>query len=147
MTGITTRQIVYNTATASVMGHKRPMNEIFDNNMLPKRVRAAVKEGQITEDEYITMMEYARWLPHGKRQLKLNYPELRNMLVSHDLEKAPLTKTSGMNKGGKTAIEGPKALTQREHLATILNKNRIRKAAFPGTNPNFTSFANRFGLK
>lgn len=123
------------------------MNEIYENNDLPKRVRAAIKEGQITEDEYITMQEYARWLPHGKRQLKLNYPELRNMLVSHDLEKAPLTKTSGLNKGGKVAVEGARALTQREHLATIMNKNRIKKAQFPGTNPDFTSFANRFGLK
>ena len=138
---------MYNVATASVMGHKRPMEEIYDNNILPKRVQAAVREGQITEDEYLTMLEYAKWLPHGKRQLKLNYPELRDMLVSHDLEKAPLTKTSGLNKGGKTAIEGARALTQREHLATILNKNRIKKAAFPGTNPNFASFANRFGLK
>ncbi len=144
--GLSTKQIFYNIATASVMGHKRPVDEIYHSNDLPKRAREAIRSGKITEDEYLTMLEYAKWLPHGKRQLKLNYAELRDMLVSHDLEQAPLTKTSGLNKGGKTALEGAKALTQREHIATIMNQNRINKKQWPHTNPNFTSFANHIKL-
>ena len=145
--GLTPKQIFFNVATTSVEGHKHPKGEIYNNNDLPKTVARAIKEGQITQDEYITMLEYAKWLPHGHRRLKLNYPELRNMLVSHDLEAAPLTKTTGLNKGGMVAIKGPAELTQREHLSTILNKNRIDKSQWPYTNPNFTSFANHAHLR
>jgi len=150
------KQIYFNVATTSVEGQEHPKEEIYHNNDLPKRVRKKLEESQMTQDEYITMTQYAKWLPSGKRQLKLNYPKLRDTLVSHDLEKEPLSKTSGLNKGGQVAIHGIQALTQREHLATIINQNRIRRAGYapsltgklqPATNPNFTSWANNIGLQ
>ena len=147
MVGITPKDVYFNVAKSSVQGLKEPKNEIYHSNKLPKTVQKAIQEGQITQDEYVTMLEYAKWLPSGHRRLKLNYAELRNTLVSKDLKHAPLTKTSGLNKGGMTAVKGAKALTQREHLNTIMNKNRINKSQWPYTNPNFTSFANHAALK
>ena len=78
---------------------------------------------EISEKEW-----YQKWLPSGKRNLKLNYPELCEMPVAIDLEQAPLTQTSGLSKGSIIAVKGPKVLhemTQQDHLA-LLNKNRLK---------------------
>ena len=74
MPTISPQQIFFNVATSSVQGHEHPKKEIYYDNSLPKRVQKKIAESQITQDEYVTMLEYAKWLPSGKRRLKLNYP-------------------------------------------------------------------------
>ena len=135
--------IYLKVAQNSVAGEEKPREEIHHNNKLPKIPKSVMKrmeKAEISEKEYLTMLAYAHWLPSGKRKLKLNYPELRQMLVATDLEQAPLTQTSGLNKGGMIAVKGQKVLkemTQQEHL-TLLNKNRLKN------NPVYTSFRNNF---
>ncbi len=98
----------------------------------------------IDENELLIMEEYAERLPRGKRQLKLNMPELRDMLISNVLESSAGTKTSGINAGGKLSYKEyndkgkntAKLLSMKEHMYTIKNKNKLV------TNPNPTSFKN-----
>ena len=102
----------------------------------------------VDENELLIMEEYAERLPRGKRQLKLNMPELRDMLISNVLESAAGTKTSGINSGGKLSYKEynnmgtntAKLLSMKEHMYTIKNKNKLP------TNPNPTSFKN-LGVK
>lgn len=135
--------IYLKVAQNSVAGEENPKDEIYHNNNLPnipKSVKKRMARAEISENEYLTMLAYAHWLPSGKRKLKLNYPELREMLVAKDLEQAPLTQTSGLSKGGMVSVKDPKILhemTQQEHL-TLLNKNRLKN------NPVYTSFRNNF---
>jgi len=98
------------------------------------------KDSKISEDEMIVMGEYAKYLPRGKRQLKLNVPELRNTVLANDLMAVPLTKTSGLNRGGNLSLVGGKPKQQKEYLYTIKNDNKL-----PG-NPNPTSFKNNFKI-
>jgi hypothetical protein len=94
--------------------------------------------GTISQDEMIILKEYAKALPSGNRQLKLNMTELKNTLLSNQLIKDPLTKTSGENRGGNTSL---KLKTQGEYIQqTIKNKNKLK------TNPNYTSFRNNISL-
>lgn len=98
----------------------------------------------IDENELIIMEQYAERLPRGKRQLKLNMPELRDMLISSVLESSAGTKTSGINSGGKLSYKEyndqgkntAQLLNMKQHIYTIKNKNKLP------TNPNPTSFKN-----
>ena len=102
------------------------------------------KRALVDEDELVIMEAYAERLPRGKRQLKLNVPELRDMLISKVLEQSAGTKTSGINAGGKLSYKEyndqgkntAKLLSMKEHMYTIKNKNKL------STNPNPTSFKN-----
>jgi len=69
--------------------------------------------------------------------------------ISKELMKTPLDKTSGLSSGGKVAYVGTKALSQKEHLATILNKNKPKNAMFKKSklsqqysNPDYSYFKN-----
>ena len=95
--------------------------------MLSAATKKRIEASKIDQDAYLAMLEYAKYLPHGKRQLQLDFPKLREMLVSTDLEETPLTKRSGLNSGGMVAQHTPpklELLSQREHLFSILNKNK-----------------------
>ena len=132
----------------SVMGKRQP--DTSPKMKLPVKVQKAIDNGQIDEKEYIAMLAYAKYLPRGKRMLKLNYPELRDMLIGVQEKGAPLTKEAGLNSGGKLSQKMPvkklKEMTQMQHHYTIKNENRVRsmRNATPDKkNPNYTSWKNK----
>ena len=154
-------QIQNNIAKYSVNGKHLPKNETYPialDKKLPKQVRERLGKSVMSEEAYLTMTEYARWLPRGRRQMKLNMPQLKELLVSNDLKKTSLTKMSGLNRGGKLAFasnQGTKQvkqlLTQAEHMKgpTIMNNNRVSNSFYNfkgGLNPNYTSFKNHIRL-
>ena len=108
---MTDKDIYLQVGRMSVMGKRMPKKEIYDDNSLLTKKQKEIMEGEsMSTDQYITMVEYAKYLPRGFRKLKLNYPELRDMLVSKELMKTPLDKTSGLSKGGKIAYLGNKSI-------------------------------------
>tara|TARA_R110000851_G_scaffold134824_4_gene270167 strand:- start:512 stop:919 length:408 start_codon:yes stop_codon:yes gene_type:complete len=116
--------------------------KIFTNQapeQLPKKVMKE-RKGKISQDEYLIMMEYSKMLPSGKRQLNINMPELRDTLISNDLTKAPLTKTSGLNSGGLLSLKNLKPKEQSEYLSKLKNKNTL------SNNPVQTSFKNNINF-
>ncbi len=132
----------------SVMGMRMPDTKA--KMKLPVKVHKAIEDGLIDEKEYIAMLAYAKYLPRGKRMLKLNYPELRDMLIGVQEKDAPLTKFDGLNGGGKLSKGMPvkklKAMTQQQHHITIQNQNRVRsmRNATPDKkNPNYASWKNK----
>ena len=158
---LTNRNIANSIARQSVSGRHKPHKEIFPQlaaaEGLPKAVKERLGKSVMSEDAYLSMVQYAKWLPRGKRQLRLNMPELRDLLVSSDLKDTPLTKLSGLNSGGKLAFASnqstkqvQKLLTQAEAIKgpTILNKRRVKSESNfkGGFNPNYTSFKNNFRL-
>lgn len=150
-----TNQNIYNSvARKSVMGYREPRKEIYDDTKLLTKKQRTILEGEkMSEDEYITMLEYAKYLPRGKRMMKLNYPELRDMMVSNELMKNPLDVTSGLRKGGKVAYEGTAILSQKEHMLNILNKNKPKNPMYKKSklapeykNGNYSYFKNNFSM-
>ena len=133
MSKITSDNVYLQIKKDSVGGHKKP---VVTKAKELKELNETIKKDKMTQDDMIIMEQYAQYLPSGKRQLKLNMSELRDTVLSNDLLKKPLTKTSGNNKGGNISL---KMKTQGEYISdTIENKNRLR------SNPNYTSFKNNF---
>ena len=158
---LSNQSIANSIAQQSVSGRHQPSKENFPElaagDGLPKAVKERLGRSVMSEDAYLSMIQYAKWLPRVKRQLRLNMPELRDLLVSSDLKDTPLTKLSGLNSGGKLAFASnqstkqvQKLLTQAEAIRgpTILNKNRVKSESNfkSGFNPNYTSFKNNFRL-
>lgn len=148
MNRISGNQIFLQVKKESVGGFEKgqPMNNF--QGMPSKATNLGVNnnkttDDKITQDEMIINEQYAQYLPRGKRQLKLNVPELRNAVVANDLIAAPLTKTSGRNLGGNMSLKPnvlPNPKTQKEYINTILNKNKLPN------NPNPTSFKNNYRI-
>ena len=138
MSKISNEKVYLNVKKNSVGGFQNPTlgkpEKLVDNKDKGKT------KSEITQDEIIVMEEYAKYLPRGKRQLKLNVKELRNTVLANDLMAAPLTKTSGLNRGGNLSLVGGKPKEQKEYLYTIQNKNKLPN------NPNPTSFKNNFKI-
>ena len=134
------------------MGFRTPKKEIYDDTKLLTKKQRTILEGEkMSEDEYITMLEYAKYLPRGRRMMKLNYPELRDMMVSNELMKNPLDVTSGLRAGGKVSFEGTPALSQKQHMLNILNKNKPKNSMYKKSklaseykNGNYSYFKNNF---
>ncbi len=154
-------QIANDQAKYSVNGKREPQKETYPialDKKLPKAVKERLGKSVMSEEAYLSMEQYAKWVPRGKRQLKLNMPELKELLISNDLKKTSLTKISGLNSGGKLAFSAnqgtkqvQKLLTQQEHIKsnTILNNNRVSNSFYNfkgGKNPNPTSFKNHIRL-
>jgi len=141
MSKISNERVYLNVKKNSVGGYQNPTlgnpEKLVDNNK--DKDKGKVKS-EISQDEMIVMEEYAKYLPRGKRQLKLNVKELRNTVLANDLMAAPLTKTSGLNRGGNLSLVGGKPKQQKEYLYTIQNKNKL------ANNPNPTSFKNNFKI-
>ena len=139
MSKISNEKVYLNVKKNSVGGFQNPKlgkpEKLVDNDKDKGNVKA-----EISQDEMIVMEEYAKYLPRGKRQLKLNVKELRNTVLANDLMAAPLTKTSGLNRGGNLSLIGGKPKEQKEYLYTIQNKNKLPN------NPNPTSFKNNFKI-
>ncbi len=154
-------QIQEGQAKYSVNGKRNPSAETYPialDKKLPRAVKERLGKSTMDETAYLAMVEYAKWLPRGKRQLRLNQSELRELLISNDLKKTSLTKISGLNSGGKLAFSAnqgtkqvQKLLTQQEHIKTntIMNNNRVSNSFYNfkgGKNPNYTSFQNHIRL-
>ena len=139
MSKITNKDIYTQVRKDSVNG-LRLGNDTAIKNPLPSKPESPKVESKFNLDEMILLENYAQYLPRGKRQLKLNIPELRDAVLSKDLISAPLTKTSGLNRGGLLSITTKQPKTQIEYLATIQNKNNLK------TNPNFAGFKNDFKI-
>ena len=148
MTGLTDKQLYLQVKRESVQGEKKgqPMNNYqgvpsSKTQMVDNEQKTSMDK--FSQDEMIINEQYAQYLPRGKRQLKLNLPELRNAVLANDLIAAPLTKTSGRNAGGNMSIKPdvlPNPKTQKEYIGTILNKNKLPQ------NPNPTSFKNNYKI-
>lgn len=154
-------QIQEGQAKYSVNGKRNPSAETYPialDKKLPKAVKERLGKSVMSEEAYLSMQQYAKWLPRGRRQMKLNMPELKELLVSNDLKKTSLTKISGLNSGGKLAFganqgtkQVQKLLTQQEHIKTntIMNNNRVSNSFYNfkgGLNPAYTSFKNNIRL-
>ena len=138
MSSITTQQIELKVRQDSVMGFEKGMSSKPENLQV---ISDNGKEAEITQDEMIVLEQYAKLLPRGNRKLKLNLPELRDTILAKDLIAAPLTKTSGLNRGGNNSLKtGGQPKSQKDYIVNIQNKNTLK------TNPNFTSFKNNFSL-
>lgn len=139
MTSITDGAIYLQVAKKSVGGYENPSVPPAKELNYDEEQDMPQRKGELTEDELLIMEEYAKWLPQGKRQLKLNVPQLRNTLLATDLIAAPLTKESGKNRGGMISLKPDEIvpLTQGEHIS-LLNQNRN------AGNPNYTGFRNDF---
>ena len=139
MSKISNNNVYLNVKKNSVGGFQNPTlgkrEKLVDNDKDKGKDKA-----EITQDEMIVMEEYAKYLPRGKRQLKLNIKELRNTVLANDLMAAPLTKESGLNKGGNLSLVGGFPKEQKEYIFTIQNKNKLPN------NPNPTSFKNNFKI-
>jgi len=149
-------------ARTSIMGRHDPtkhtsLNINLQEIKLPKRTAEKLGRSSMSQEAYLNMVEYAKWLPRGKRALRYNMNELKEMLLSNDLKETPLTKMSGLNAGGKLAFSQNKSepaikklLTQTEQLQeiTIKNNNRVKSEynLKGGFNPNYTSFKNNIRL-
>lgn len=148
MTGLTDKAIYLQVKRESVGGFEtgQPLNNYQGipsgkTTMVNNEQKTSMDE--ITQDEMIINEQYAQYLPRGKRQLKLNLPELRTAVLANDLISAPLTKTSGRNAGGNMSLKPdvlPNPKTQKEYINTILNKNKLSQ------NPNPTSFKNNYKI-
>ena len=148
MTGLTDKAIYLQVKRESVNGFQtgQPLNNYqgipsSKTTMVNNEQKTSMDE--ITQDEMIINEQYAQYLPRGKRQLKLNIPELRTAVLANDLISAPLTKTSGRNAGGNMSLKPdvlPNPKTQKEYINTILNKNKLSQ------NPNPTSFKNNYKI-
>ena len=107
-------------------------------------IKAKMEKNKITEDEYLSLLVYAKHLPRGKQELKLNYKELRDQLISdHQEGKESLNVVNGLRRGGMVAKKGlKKGMSLKEHLLTIKNKNRNQTAPIP--NVPYPYFKNSF---
>jgi len=112
---------------------------------LTRDMKKRIEMSPLSLDSFISMEQFATYLPRGHRRLKLNLPELRSELLSkRGLNQG--TDVDGLRSGGKAAMLGnmkapPKKATaeleQKTILYNIMNKNKLAK------NPNPTSFKNK----
>ena len=84
---------------------------------IPDNVEKRMKKNKMSQDEYLSLLVFAKHLPRGRQELKLNYPELRDQLIAdNQTGKSSLSQTSGLRRGGIVASKGPKALNLKGHL-------------------------------
>ena len=140
MNQLTDQDIFLQVKKDSVMGLRKGPNENPVQPAPPSEGMQPEPMTTISLEERIVLENYAQYLPRGNRQLKLNVKELTDAVLSKDLIAAPLTKTSGLNRGGLLSVTTKKPKTQIEYIATIQNKNNLK------TNPDFTGFKNDFKI-
>lgn len=118
-------------------GGNVPVNPKIDN-----ATRKKMEKNKITEDEYLALLVYAKHLPRGKQQLKLNYSELRDQLISdHQEGKNALNVRTGLRAGGMVSKKGlVKGMTLPEHILTIKNKNRNKNITSLGQAIPFVNY-------
>ena len=157
---ISTNNIILKGQKAELGGYKNIKDERLhypvklDDKMLEK-----IEESEISLDEFIVMEQFAKYLPRGKRKLKLNMSELKTELLSN-INLNAMTDSDGLRTGGTAAMKGnmkakPKLATknikemeQKAFNFTIKNKNRVKSGynLNDGDNPRYTSFKNKFKI-
>ena len=157
---IGTKDIILKGQKAELGGYKNTKDERLhfpiklDDKMLEK-----IEESEITLDEFIVMEQFAKYLPRGKRKLKLNMSELKTELLSN-INLNAMTDSDGLRTGGTDSMKGnmkakPKLATknikemeQKAFNFTIKNKNRVKSDynLKNGDNPRYTSFKNKFKI-
>ena len=138
---ITDKQIFLQVKRDSVGGLKQGASD--KAIPIPSEPPSAIPQSTISLEEKLVLENYASYLPRGNRQLKLNVKELTDAVLAKDLIAAPLTKTSGLNRGGLlsvTTVMPKKPKSQKEYIATIQNKNKLKM------NPVYTGFKNDFKI-
>ena len=114
----------WNSIGGKRQGHGGTAKVDANKNITPD-IRKKMEIANISEDEYLNLLVFAKHLPRGKRQLSLNYSELRDQLIANEqVGGSRLSDRTGLAKGGNVAKKGIKALTQVEHSLNIKNKNR-----------------------
>ena len=142
MNRISTADIVQQSRIASSSGFRNPpTGSAVEILSLPQTVQKRLAKSQIDESEYLKMLQFAQQLPRGHR--KLNDEDLTRLVIGES--EAPGTDRSGLRRGGQvseTMLENNsrKPLKTKPLELNLKNKNRLV------TNPNFTSFKNRFKL-
>jgi hypothetical protein len=143
---IPTSQILLQQRKARIDGketYNAPTFKITDKQ------KKMAEDSKLSLDEFIVMEQFAKYLPRGKRKLKLNLPELRDELLSKQGINQ-MTDSYGLRSGGLAALTGnskappkeaTKELDQKAIIYTIRNDNRLPN------NPCYTSFKNNFSLK
>jgi hypothetical protein len=113
---------------------------------IPNNIDKKLIKNKMTQDEYLSLLVFAKHLPRGKQELKLNYPELRDQLIAdNQTGKSSLNQVSGLRRGGIVASKGTKALNLKAHLLTIKNTNRNQTTPIP--NVDYPYWKNSFDLK
>ena len=140
---IDTDEITLQIRRSAIRGLGNVGQTEMDKPTLDDKIRKKIAKTRMSEDQFIAMREFADMGNRlaGKRQLKLNFPELREQLISDNLERGinPLTDRNGLSSGGKVSQGGSiELLDQRQHLFSIMNQNRLPD------NPNPTSFKINF---
>ena len=139
---ISTGEITQQRRIQSVGGYRAPpTGKAVEIASLPQTVQKRLAKSEISEDEFLRMLYFAQQLPRGHR--KLNDEDLTKLVVGES--EAPMTDTQGLRKGGKVAEtmledNSRKPLKQKSLGLNLKNLNRLP------TNPNYTSFKNRFKL-
>lgn len=141
MTQLTDKQIYLQVKRESVGGFQLGASDKkITPEPLSRPMEMEMPKAKFSEEEMIVLENYAQYLPRGNRKLRLNVKELTNTLLSRIEIAAPLTKTSGLNRGGNLSLTTQKPKSQNEYLLTIQNKNNLK------TNPNFAGFKNDFKI-
>jgi len=140
-----TQDTLFNSTRLMSIGGKRQGNGGTPIIEIPKNVLKRMEKNNISEDEYLSLLVFAKHLPRGKQELKLNYKELRDQLISdHQTKGSALNVTSGLRRGGKVSNDGLKAMSLPHHLLNIKNNNRT--PTFPIPNVPYPYFKNDFKL-
>ena len=134
-----TEDINLQVRKASIRGLQNIDKTDFIPPTLTEREERNLSKARITQDQFIAMTQFADMGNRiaGKRQLKLNFPELREAMISNALQRvvSPLTDRAGLSRGGKVGMgDKLELLDIRETLFSIKNDNKLPD------NPNPTSF-------
>jgi hypothetical protein len=157
---ISTSNIILKGMRSELGGYKNTKDERLHYPVkLDDKMMEKIEESEITLDEFIVMEQFAKYLPRGKRKLKLNLSELKTELLSN-INLNPLTDSDGLRTGGTASMKGnmkakPKLATknikemeQKAFNFSIKNKNRVKSSynLNNGDNPRYTSFKNNFKI-
>ena len=134
-----TEDINLQVRKASIRGKQNIDQTDFIPPTLTPKEQKNFERARISQDQFIAMTQFADMGNRiaGKRQLKLNFPELREAMLSNALERGvnPLTDRAGLSRGGKVGMgDKLELLDIRETLFSIQNDNKL------ADNPNPSSF-------
>ena len=103
---ISTSNIILKGQKAELGGYKNTKDERLHYPVkLDDKMMEKIEESEITLDEFIVMEQFAKYLPRGKRKLKLNLSELKTELLSN-INLNPLTDSDGLRTGGTASMKG-----------------------------------------
>lgn len=132
-----------NIRRASNSGYKNPpTGKDIETVELPNSVKKRIKESNMSEDQYLKMLYFAKYVPSGKR--KLNDKDLTKMVITE--REAPLTDTQGLRKGGNVSGNQVRMNVNRKPLKNKPLKLTIKNNNSLPNNPDYPSFKNNFSM-